>query len=117
MNTRHLIDTWSLLEDKNDDVFIILQNTNKKTVYTDVVKIIVSNKNDMKYLDVYLNDSSCVYGSYTHIHSFVNDMISTYSDKLFMDLTVTNINGKTKRKLDNENTGYHDDNIKRLKYE
>lgn len=109
MNTQHLIDVWSMLEDKQDKVTIILYNTNKDTLH--IKKITVSNSNNMKYLDVYVNDSKDVYQSFTHIHSFVNEMISMYGSDVFSNLSINYNECLIKRKYDD--TVENDDNKKR----
>lgn len=115
MSTRYLIDTWSMLEEMTYNASVVLHNVNNQT--SQFNKIEISNNNDMKYLDVYINNSTSVYGRYTHIHSFVNEMTSTYGNNMFADFEIYNNNiDKIKRKY-NINTGDDDNKIKRLKYE
>ncbi len=114
MNTKYLIDVWQMLEDTHDNVSISLFNS-KDEPRNNIKKITISNNNDMKYLYVYLNDN--FYQSYTHIHSFVNDMTSMYGDNVFINFTLSYNDNTVKRKNTSCNDELLCDNkIKRRKY-
>jgi hypothetical protein len=114
MNTQYLIDVWLALEDKQDKVSITLYNMNNETLY--VKKISLSNDNLMKYLDVYVNDNKDVYQSFTHIHSFVNEMISMYGNNIFSNFFIKYNECLIKRKH-NDDTGNNDNYIKKMRCE
>ena len=98
MNTKYLIDVWLTLEDKYDNISIMLLNSlSQKGIQHDIKTFTISNFNDMKYLDVYLNDK--FYQSYTHIHSFINDMTSMYGENIFSSFSLLhNSHNRIKRK-------------------
>lgn len=121
MNTKYLIDVWQVLEDKHDNASIVLINSlddPQNNCQHRIKQITISNNNDMKYLYVYLNDN--FYQSYTHIHSFVNDMTSMYGKNIFFNFTLSCNNDKVKRKHTNDNKQLicsNDNKIKRMKYD
>jgi hypothetical protein len=109
MNTQYLIDVWLMLEDKYDKVLITLNNTNKHLL--NIQKITISNSNNMKYLDVYVNDSKNVYQSFTHIQSFVNEMVSMFGNDIFSNYCISHNDYMIKRKYNDDSQD--NDNKKR----
>jgi hypothetical protein len=108
IQSQRIIDYWTMLEDKYDNASMMLYNKTQNS------NITISNNNEMKCLDVcminYINQQK-TFEQYTHIHSFVNDMISLFGVNVFLDYVIK-CNSK-KRCNDN-----NQDNInKRTKYE
>lgn len=111
IQSQKIIDYWTMLEDKHDNVSLTLYSESKTTDIT------ISNKNAMKYLNVCIRNNvknEEKSEEYTHIQSFINDMTSLYGVNVFHDYVIkyNNIVGK-KRYLDNN----QNNNIKRIKYE
>lgn len=121
MNTQYLIDVWLMLEDKYDNVSILLCNTNKdisnirniKNI-KNIQKITISNSNNMKYLDVYVNDSNYVSQSFTHIQSFVNEMVSIFGNDIFSNYCISHNDYMIKRKY-NDDTQDNDNKKRRIR--
>lgn len=114
MDTKCIIDVWSTLENMYNDVTVILHNSNKQS--SNISTITITNNNDMKYLDVYLNDKFSQ--NYTHIHSFVNDMTSMYGSSIFQYYTLScNHDFNIKKRHHRDDIEINDTKIKRMKYE
>lgn len=105
-----IIEHWTLLENIYDIAFMTLYNKDQQETIT------ISNNNCMKFLDIIRNDNNKqTTQQYTHIHSFVNDMIADYRGDIFSSYVIScdNIlNKKRKHNHDNE-----DNKKKRNKYE
>lgn len=109
--SRKIIDYWTMLEDKYDDALLTLYHKTKKTNTT------ISNKNEMKYLDVCTSDNvnnEKKFQQYTHIHSFINDFISLYGVHVFHDYIIIDNNIVSKKRYLDHN---QNNKIKRTKYE
>ncbi len=103
-----------MLEDRYDQVLVTLNNTNKHLLK--IQSITISNSNNMKYLDVYVNDSNNSYQSFTHIHSFVNEMVSMYGNDVFSNFFINyndNDNDYTIKRKQIDDTRENDHNKKR----
>ena len=107
-----IIDYWTILENKYNNASMILYNKFQNS------NITVTNNNEMKYLDVcivYYDNNQKSFEQYTHIQSFLNDMMTTYGINIFHDYVImyNEFNHNRKRYYDNNQ---HNE-IKRTKYE
>lgn len=94
-----------MLEDKYEDAFLFLYNKETNN------NISISNNNIMKYLDV-INQNT--FQQYTHIHSFINDMVDLYGINALQGYVVKySIDISNKRHINYNQTKTN----KRTKYE
>jgi hypothetical protein len=111
IQSQEIIDYWTMVEDKYDNASMTLYNKLQNN------NITISNNNEMKYLEVCINNytnNQKTFEYYTHIHSFVNDMLTLYDVNVFQDYVIKyNDCISKKRYVDN----IEDNKIKRTKYE
>lgn len=104
--SQKIIDYWTILEDKYENAFMLLYNREKYN------NITISNNNEMKYLDVTIDQHKSQ--QYTHIHSFINEMIDSYGINVLENYVIKCLEDNNKKRcIDNKNNKIN----KRTKYE
>jgi hypothetical protein len=93
IQSQNIINYWTVLEDLSDNISMILYSKIQPNYIT------ISNRNEMKYLDVTIDNGTT---RFTHIHSFVNEMLVNYGDNIFHNYLIKfNHDVNKKRKIDN----------------
>ena len=110
--SQKVIDYWIMLEDKYENASMILYNklTN--------IYISISNNNVMKYVDVCIincHNNQKTFEQYTHIHSFINDMISLHCPDILQDYDIKNTYDMNKKRCIDNVVNEEDNKIKRAK--
>jgi hypothetical protein len=95
-NIEKIITYWNRLEDTED--IVVMKLICNIMIEGILIKIItIHNSNSQRYLEVlFHNDLKDIQSQYTHIQSFINDMISLNGNKCFEDMTILDYNNKRK---------------------
>lgn len=99
-----IITIWSQLEDIHENISIKLK---RKTLHNKEIQCInINNNNIQKYLSICIDGDIENILNYTHIHSFVYDMIMMYGNGFFEEFTVEQqieVNKKKRHHIDRIN--------------
>lgn len=107
-----IIDRWRMLENTYDVAFMTLYSMYQQDTIT------ISNNNCMKYLHVIRGDNNKqTTQQYTHIHSFVNDMIANCGNDIFSNYEISCENIPNKKRQNKHNYDDEHNQIKRNKCE